>query len=383
MPVRRAVLPREGFKADAIIQLVRLTALNPAFLLPFLLLVRYTNKGEKWAILHPTAFRRIKVLFYWAMLKMASQWYGDKVLNNWVTDRAWDLKREVAVVTGGCGGIGGILVRLLAERGVRVAVLDIQDMTFEGGPMVSHYKCDITSSSQIAASASQIRAKWGDPTILVNNAGVARGKTILDSTERDNRFTFDVNTISHYILAREFVPAMVKRDHGMIVTVASYASFLTVPNMVDYAASKAAALAFHEGLAAELKTRHKAPRVRTVVINQGYTKTPLFSGFQNDNGFLSPSLEPETVAEAIAAQIFTGRSGQVIIPRFGAILAALKAMPHWHQASLRASGQNIMTHWHGRQVVKDLDKFFDAKETAEVAESGVLVAEKLPVQTVD
>jgi all-trans-retinol dehydrogenase (NAD+) len=56
---------------------------------------------------------------------------------------------------------------------------------------------------------------------LINNAGVARGKNILDATEKDVRFTFEVNTLAHYWMAKEFVPAMVARDHGMVVTVVS------------------------------------------------------------------------------------------------------------------------------------------------------------------
>lgn len=66
------------------------------------------------------------------------------------------------------------------------------------------------------------------------------------------RFTFEVNTLAHYWLAKEFVGDMAKKNHGMVVTVASYAAYVVAPNMVDYAASKAAAQAFHEGLALEL-----------------------------------------------------------------------------------------------------------------------------------
>ncbi len=96
----------------------------------------------------------------------------------------------------------------------------------------------------------------------------------------------------------------------MVVTVSSYAAYITVPNMTDYAASKVAALSFHGWLPAELKTRHNAPRVRTAVIIPGHTKTPLFQGFSNDSGFLVPASEPQTVAEAIVKQVPTGRSGQ-------------------------------------------------------------------------
>jgi short-subunit dehydrogenase len=142
----------------------------------------------------------------------------------------------------------------------------------------------------------------------------------------------------------------------MIVTVASFAAYITVPNMVDYAASKAAAHSFHEGLTSELKTRYNAPKVRTVVINQGYTSTPLFKGYKNDSKFLLPTLEPETVAEGIVKQILTGKSGQVILPGLGASLSFLRGFPHWYQNRLRNEGEKIMTNWHGRQVI-DVDKW--------------------------
>lgn len=147
----------------------------------------------------------------------------------------------------------------------------------------------------------------------------------------------------------------------MIVTVASLAAYVTVPNMVDYAASKAAALTFHEGLTAELKTRYAAPKVRTVVINQGYTKTPLFQGYYNDSPFLMPTLEPETVAEAIVKQVLSGHSGQVILPGMGGLLTLFKGFPHWYQVRLRAKGEKIMTKWHGRQVI-DVEKWKTDKE---------------------
>lgn len=224
-----------------------------------------------------------------------------------------------------------------------------------------YYKCDITTPSTIASVAAEIRKDVGEPTVLINNAGVARGKNILDATEKDVRFTFDVNTLAHYWMAKEFVPAMVKSNHGMIVTVASFAAYITVPNMTDYAASKAAALSFHEGLTAELKTRYNAPKVRTVVINQGYTKTPLFQGYHNDSPFLVPTLEPETVAEAIVKKVLAGHSGQVIIPGFGATLAFLRGFPHWYQLKLRAKGESIMTNWHGRQVI-DVEKWKEGEK---------------------
>jgi all-trans-retinol dehydrogenase (NAD+) len=233
---------------------------------------------------------------------------------------------------------------------------------------VHYFKCDVTNTAIIAAVAKEIRAKVGVPTILVNNAGVARGKSILDATEKDVRFTFDVNTLSHYFLAKEYVPAMVEQNHGMIVTIASIAAYVTVANMVDYAASKAAALSFHEGLTTELKTRYNAPAVRTVVVNPSYTRTALFEGFYNSSTFLMPTLEPETVAEEIVKQILTGSSGQVILPGFGSLLTLVKGFPHWLQLDTRNNGQKMMTNWHGRQVI-DVEKEYKINDREEESEA--------------
>lgn len=150
--------------------------------------------------------------------------------------------------------------------------------TASTAPTVDFHKCDITSTASIDKVATALRTTLGAPTVLILNAGICRGKPLLENTDADLNATFGVNTIAHYKLAREFVPNMVAKNHGMIVTVASSAAWVTAPRMTEYAASKAAALAFHEGLASELVVA-KAPKVRTVVVNQGYTQTSLFKGF--------------------------------------------------------------------------------------------------------
>ncbi|KAI8954844.1 NAD(P)-binding protein [Xylaria longipes] len=376
MPIHNGLLPREGFTADPVFKLLSRTAMNPMLLLPAYLLAKFTKRGEDFTMLHPTAYSRFTSVFYLALVRYLSKKFSNGVTNNWTNDK-YNWSQEVAVVTGGAGGIGGHVVKLLAERGVKVVVLDIQPMTYEAGPNVHYFKCDIASATSLAEVAKEVRAKVGEPTILVNNAGVARGKTILETTEKDLKFTFDVNTFAHYNTVKEFLPFIINKNHGMVVTVASYAAWLTVPNMVDYSMSKTAAHAFHEGLSAELKTRYNAPKVRTIIVNQGYTKTPLFEGYHNGSPFLIPALEPESVADAICRQIFTGRSGQVITPTFGRFLQLLQALPHWYTYGIRTKGQSIMANWKGRQVVEDLDSYYaDKEKTADPEESTVLVPEE-------
>ena len=246
MPMHNGFLPREGFKLDSIIKLIRLTALNPLFMALPVLLSRFTSSGQKQAILHPTAVSRAKILLYIGIARWISGYMSKRAVNNWTTDTYDWQGSEIVLVTGGSSGIGAKVVEFLSELGIKVVILDIQEPMSKIGKSqlkdtsskcadlilvdiasnVHFFKCDVTSRREIFTVAQQIRAQVGEPTILVNNAGVARGKTILDSTERDIRFTFDVNTLAHYWLVQEFLPFMIKKNHGMVVTVASIASWI-------------------------------------------------------------------------------------------------------------------------------------------------------------
>lgn len=125
------------------------------------------------------------------------------------------------------------------------------------------YQGDVTSFASLSSVGAEIRKDHGDPTVLINNAGIGTLETILDVKEDELRKVFEVNTISHFLTTKEFLPAMIKANRGHVVTIASMASFAVLASMVDYSCTKASALAFHEGLATELKGRYNAPDVRT------------------------------------------------------------------------------------------------------------------------
>ncbi|CAM1506952.1 Fc.00g065930.m01.CDS01 [Cosmosporella sp. VM-42] len=378
MPLHQGLIPREGFCADVVLRLLRQTALNPALLLPLVLLARFTKRGGDLSILHPTAFRRLKTLFWIAVARAASNWYSDKIRNNWVDD-TYFWPKEVALITGGADGIGGRIVKLLEERGVTVVVLDIQPMSFAVSSKVYYFQCDIRSPESVAEVAEKVRAQVGNPTVLINNAGVARGRTVLDARPGDVRFTFEVNTLAHYWILQNFLPSMVDKNHGMVVTVTSYAAWTPIPNMVDYGASKAASMALHEGLTAELATRHKAPKIRTILVHPGHTKTALFTGYDQKSDFMVPHLEPESVADAVVKQMLTGRSGKVVLPETGLWLSALRCLPDWYVVPLRAQAESYMTNFRGRQVVEDVDASYNEdgarRGQNDTSESTVLVSE--------
>jgi hypothetical protein len=176
---------REGFTADVLARWIGKTVLNPALVLPIILAARYTKKGEDMSILHHKAYSRIRTLFYMGILRWLTNWQSRRAANNFVSD-SYNWPSEVAIVTGGSGGIGGHIARLLAEEGLTVVVLDIQPLTYSAPSNIHFYICDLTSPSTLSQVANRIRKEIGQPTILINNAGVARGKTLLDATEKGN-----------------------------------------------------------------------------------------------------------------------------------------------------------------------------------------------------
>ncbi|KAF2640213.1 short chain dehydrogenase/reductase family protein-like protein [Massarina eburnea CBS 473.64] len=369
MPIRSDFqLAREGVTVDTFTRLIRNTALNPALTLPLLLLARYTSPGLQLAGQHRTALTSVKALLALGALHRVGRWLDDKVLNNWSGNKKddWDWSKEIVVVTGGADGIGKIVVQLFAERGIKVAVLDIQPLTYEPPPSVSYFHCNLADPKCIASTATEIKTTLGDPTVLINNAGCVRGKSILESSEFDIHLTFNVNTISHYLLTQQFLPSMIEKNHGMVVTVASLAGYVLAPRMVDYAASKAASVAFHEGLAAELSSLYNAPNVRTVVMCQGYTRTALFDGF----GATANTLYPETVAEEIVKAVYRGKSAHIVVPETAWMVAGVRGWPVSIQYSVRKGLDGIMKNFKGRQVEVPSEMEGEGKE---VGDSTVLV----------
>ncbi|KAK7423254.1 hypothetical protein QQZ08_009150 [Neonectria magnoliae] len=216
-----------------------------------------------------------------------------------VLNDSWGWIKEIVLITGGNNGIGKVMVLMFAEKNVKVIVLDISPPQNPLPPGVSFYEVDVSSPEVLHEAAERIRRHVGDPTVLINNAGTTLGNPVLGCTASQVRQIFDVNTLSHFWIVQEFLPAMVKANHGHVGTMSSMASFVVIAGNVGYSCTKASALAFHEGLEQELKHRYSASKIRTSIVHLGWVWTPMTANTKASPNFNEAVIEPEEVANSV------------------------------------------------------------------------------------
>lgn len=136
---------------------------------------------------------------------------------------------------------------------------------------------------------------------------------------------------------------MATNNHGHFLIIASQTGFLTNAGLVDYSATKAAAIAIYEGIQTEMKHFHKAPAVRISCISPGAVRTKMFAGIKVDTNFFMPMLTPEYLGNVIAETLWSGTAQNKMTPVSAYIVAPVKALPAWIRVGFQDGGAQIMT----------------------------------------
>ncbi|KAJ2225766.1 hypothetical protein IWW45_007737 [Coemansia sp. RSA 485] len=234
---------------------------------------------------------------------------------------------EVVVVTGGSHGVGLELTKRLLRANARVAVIDVNpppDFGQQFGGLCNYYKCDVTDVSSVKATADRIRADLGDPTMLVNNAGIVVGKLLLDMSDSEVNKVIDVNLTAHFHLIRQFLPAMIACNRGHIVSIGSIVSFVGTPQASTYCASKGGVKLLHDSMRREVASRYGARGIRFSIAYPGVINTGLFRGLDLGQFFM-PTLRPDSIARAVFAALESGKDREIFLPQIAGILPLLYA----------------------------------------------------------
>jgi meso-butanediol dehydrogenase / (S,S)-butanediol dehydrogenase / diacetyl reductase len=166
---------------------------------------------------------------------------------------------RVAVVTGGARGIGRAIGKWFLARGYRVALIDIDGATLEqtvseiGRPDdVLGIHCDVSDPGQVDRAAAEVIGRFGRVSALVNNAGVAVFKPVLETTFAEWRHVLSTNLDGAFLCSHAFGALMVKDGGGAIVNVASISGLRASTLRVAYGTSKAALIQLTKQYAVEL-----------------------------------------------------------------------------------------------------------------------------------
>jgi 2-keto-3-deoxy-L-fuconate dehydrogenase len=179
------------------------------------------------------------------------------------------LTGKTVLATASAQGIGKATALRMGQEGARVIATDVNETALaalQGEPGIETRKLDVTDKAAIAALVADI----GQIDVLFNCAGFVHAGSILDATEEEWDFAFNLNVKSMFHMIRAVLPGMLAAGGGSIVNIASVAAHRGGGVNVAYSAAKGGLLALTRQLADDL-----APyRVRVNSVSPGFTATP-------------------------------------------------------------------------------------------------------------
>jgi 2-keto-3-deoxy-L-fuconate dehydrogenase len=162
------------------------------------------------------------------------------------------LKGKVAFVTAAGQGIGRAIAEAYLAEGAKVIATDLDIAKLKDLKKAKTFALDVRSTEMVETLARKVIKEFGVPDVLTNCAGFVHQGSLLECSEEDWDFSFDLNVKSMHRTLRAFVPAMLKNGGGSIVNIASVASSLRgVPNRYAYGATKAAVIGLTKAMAAD------------------------------------------------------------------------------------------------------------------------------------
>lgn len=201
---------------------------------------------------------------------------------------AFDVTGKVALVTGASQGLGRHFAQVLARAGCKVALAARQAgklaeleraIAKEGGTALA-VALDVTKPKSIAEACDRLEDTLGPLSILVNNAGVAITKPVLEQTEEDWDQVVGTNLKGAFQMAQEAARRMATHGGGSIINIASILGFAVIGHLAPYCAAKGGMIQFTKAMALEL-ARNK---VRVNAIAPGYIETEMNVGFFETEG---------------------------------------------------------------------------------------------------
>lgn len=243
----------------------------------------------------------------------------------------FDPTRDIVLITGGGSGLGKEIAAKFKSTGATVIVFDIgvpeeDSENYVDG--VIYLQCDVSNHDAIMAQAEFIKKNIGTVTLLINNAGITLGKTLMELSFEEIEKTLEVDLLSSFYTIKTFMPDMLEIKRGYIVTIASILGYLSPVRLSAYGASKAGLIALHESLTYELgPPALNSSGVKTLLLCPGQLQTRMFQGVKTPSSLIAPELDPKDVAKAVYKAVKYGKKGEIRMPLYGSLMPLIRMAP--------------------------------------------------------
>jgi NAD(P)-dependent dehydrogenase (short-subunit alcohol dehydrogenase family) len=202
-----------------------------------------------------------------------------------------DINGSVALVTGANRGIGRAIAAELLERGASKVYAAVRNPATVSDPRLTPIRLDITDPESVAAAARIA----SDVDLLVNNAGIGGVSTPLQASLDDARAELETNYLGVVSMTQAFAPVLATNGGGTIVNLLSIVSWVAMPHLTTYSASKAAAWSYSNASRVQLA----AQGTHVVGVHVGYVETDLTEGLEGEK--IAPEQVAVSALDAVAA----------------------------------------------------------------------------------
>lgn len=219
-----------------------------------------------------------------------------------------DVSKPAVLLTGAANGIGRATALALAERGMPLGLIDRDEPSLtslinelkDRGASVAGAPVDVTDRQAMLDATASIVAEVGPLDVLIAGAGIGTLTLVPELDTETLRRTLDVNVVGVAHSIEAVLPGMVERRRGHIIGIASLAGYRGFPWMISYSASKAALIAYLEGLRPGLRRRG----VTVTTVCPGFVRTQISTGvpYQQPVKMLEPEQAARFLVRAVERQ---------------------------------------------------------------------------------